>query len=628
MNGVQSPSAHEPGGSIDLQEAIEHVAGLGDFSVTWRVIPLALLSIGLGVLSTIAAWVLVKLIGIVTNLAYYQHLAADFVSPAGNHLGLLAILVPVIGAIIVGFMARYGSDKIRGHGIPEAIEAILINGSRVEPKVALLKPVSAAIAIGTGGPFGAEGPIIMTGGAIGSLVAQFLHLTDAERKTLLAAGAAAGMAAIFASPVSGVLLAMEVLLFEFKPRSLIPVALASATAGILRNFLFGVGPVFPAPQSPAFIGIDGYLGCVVVGIIGGILSALLTMSIYAAEDLFRKLPIHWMWWPALGAVVVGIGGIFVPQTLGVGYDVIGDLIKGNVPTTLTLGIFSVKWIIWTTALSTGTSGGVLAPIFMIGAALGGLESLFLPHVGPGFWALLSMGATLGGVYRAPFTGVVFTLETTHDLNAMLPLLISVFTSYAVMSLVLRRSILTEKVARRGYHVRQEYGVDPLELSFVHQVMRTNVAALPAEASLAELSQSLRGEDNRRSQHLYPVVDAHAAMIGVVTRRDLQGLVQESAANGANRRLADVVNTSPVVAYPGDTLQVIADRMAETGLTRLPVVARSNPKDLVGMVSVTDLLKARRLALAGETKRQRVLRLHILMPGRARNVTKTNEIGPT
>ena len=599
------------------------MAGLGDFSVTWRVVPMALLSIALGALSTVAAWVLVKLIGIVTNLAYYQRLAADFVTPAGNHLGLLAILVPVIGAIIVGFMARYGSDKIRGHGIPEAIEAILINGSRVDPKVALLKPVSAAIAIGTGGPFGAEGPIIMTGGAIGSLVAQFLHLTDAERKTLLAAGAAGGMAAIFASPVSGVLLAVEVLLFEFKPRSLIPVALASATAGILRTYVLGVGPVFPAPQSPAFIGIAGYLGCVVVGLTSGVLSALLTMSIYAAEDLFRKLPIHWMWWPAFGAVVVGIGGIFVPQTLGVGYDVIGNLVKGNVPTTLTLGIFSVKWLIWTTALSTGTSGGVLAPIFMIGAALGGLESTFLPHVGPGFWALLSMGATLGGVYRAPFTGVVFTLETTHDLNAMLPLLVSVFISYAVMSLVLRRSILTEKVARRGYHVRQEYGVDPLELSFVHQVMRTNVAALPSEASVAELAVSLRGEDNQRSQHLYPVVDANGALVGVVTRRDLHGLVQEPGANGASRRLSDVVNTSPIVTYPGDTLQVVADRMAETGLTRFPVVARSNPRELVGMISVTDLLKARRRALAGETQRERTLRLHMLIPGRARKVTKTD-----
>ncbi|MGH2458332.1 MAG: chloride channel protein [Chloroflexota bacterium] len=481
---------------LDGSDSEDAAKELGDFTVDWRVVPMSVIAVGIGVLSAIVAWILVRMIGIITNLSFYQRWGTDLVSPSGNHIGAWVIVVPVIGAIIVGIMARYGSEKIRGHGIPEAIEAVLMNGSRVEPKVSILKPVSAAIAIGTGGPFGAEGPIIMTGGAIGSLIGQFMRATDAERKTLLAAGAAGGMAAIFASPVSGVLLAMEVLLFEFKPRSLIPVALASATAAVMRRFLLGQGPVFPAPASPPFLGIDGYLGCIVVGLIGGVLSALLTISIYAAEDLYRKLPIHWMWWPALGAVVVGIGGLLVPQTLGVGYDVIGELIKGNVALDLVIGIFVVKWIIWAVALSTGTSGGVLAPIFMIGAALGGIEALFLPHESAGFWSLLSMGATLGGVYRAPFTGIVFTLETTGDFNALLPLLVTVFVSYTVMCLLLKRSILTEKVARRGYHISQEYSVDPLELIFVREAMRSNVTALPAQAELKDLARSVRGDENR------------------------------------------------------------------------------------------------------------------------------------
>ncbi len=610
--------------ALDGQDSEDAAAELGDFTVNWRVIPMSVIAICLGVVSAGVAWVLVKLIGIITNFAFFQRWGSDLISPSQNHLGPLVIVVPVVGAIIVGIMARYGSEKIRGHGIPEAIEAVLMNGSRVEPKVSVLKPVSAAIAIGTGGPFGAEGPIIMTGGAIGSLVAQFMRLTDAERKTLLAAGAAGGMAAIFASPVSGVLLAMEVLLFEFKPRSLIPVALASGTAAVARRFLLGAGPVFPAPPAPTFIGVDGYLGCIVVGLIGGLLSALLTMSIYAAEDLYRKLPIHWMWWPALGAVVVGIGGLLVPQTLGVGYDVIGDLIKGNVAIDLVLGIFVVKWIIWAIALSTGTSGGVLAPIFMIGAALGGLEALFLPRESPGFWALLSMGATLGGVYRAPFTGIVFTLETTGDFNALLPLLVTVFVSYTVMCLVLKRSILTEKIARRGYHISQEYSVDPLELIFVREAMRSNITALPAQADLADLARSVHGDEDHPNsgQRLYPVVDDEARLIGVVTRRDLQHLLQERSPGSGTQRLADVISRNPVVAYPDQPLRAVMDRMAETGLTRFPVVDRANPRKLLGMIALNDVLKARMRSIDGERRREQVLRLHVLFPLRGQQVKET------
>jgi H+/Cl- antiporter ClcA len=365
---------------------------LGDFTTTFRVIPIMLMAIVLGAIGAYVAWFLLKLIGFFTNVFYYHRLSTAFASPVGNQLGVYAIAVPVVGSLIVGLMARYGSEQIRGHGIPEAIESILMNGSRIRPRLAILKPLSAAISIGSGGPFGAEGPIIMTGGAFGSIFAQFFHLTSMERRTLLVAGAAAGMSATFAAPLSAVLIAVELLLFEWKPRSAIPVALASATACAVRRYLLGLGPLFPVPAHPAYIGPVGLGGCIIAGLAAGALSALLTLGVYAAEDLFKRLPIHWMWWPAIGGVFVGLGGYIFPEALGVGYDTIGKLLQGNVPLSIFAGVLLVKSAIWMISLGSGTSGGVLAPLLMMGAALGGVESLFLPHFGLGFWPLVSMGA--------------------------------------------------------------------------------------------------------------------------------------------------------------------------------------------------------------------------------------------
>src|SRR5205823_812355 len=410
-------------------------------------------------------------------LFFFQRWDTALASPAGNKLGLLEIFVPVIGALVIGIMARYGSERIRGHGIPEAIEAILINGSRVEPKVAILKPLSSAISIGSGGPFGAEGPIIMTGGAFGSLVAQFFHLTSAERKTLLVAGAAAGMSATFAAPVASVMLAVELLLFEWKPRSVIPVALASVTAAAMRRHILGLGPIFPVPPHATFIGFDGLAACVVVGLLAGALSAALTAGVYASEDAFARLPIHWMWWPAIGGLAIGIGGLFFPQALGVGYDVIAGLLQGDMPTRIIVGVLVVKSTIWAVSLGSGTSGGVLAPLLMIGGALGGVEAHFLPAEGAGFWPLVSMGAILGGTMRSPLTAVVFAVELTHDVNMMLPLLLAVTMAHGFTVLALRRSILTEKISRRGYHLSREYSIDPLEIIFAREVVRTAVVVL-------------------------------------------------------------------------------------------------------------------------------------------------------
>jgi H+/Cl- antiporter ClcA len=620
---------------------------LGDFTTTSRVLLLSLFAIVIGAFGAVVALALLRLIGLFTNLFFFQRWSTTLVSPAGNHLGIFAVAVPVIGALIIGVMARYGSERIRGHGIPEAIEAILTNGSRVEPKVAVLKPLSSAISIGSGGPFGAEGPIIMTGGAFGSLIAQHFHLTSSERKTLLVAGAAAGMSATFAAPISAALLAVELLLFEWKPRSLIPVALASATAAVLRRYIIGVGPLFPTATHPLFIGPINILACALVGLLAGTLSCLLTAAVYASEDAFKRLPFHWMWWPAIGGLVIGIGGLIYPAALGVGYDSIGALLAGRYTLQLLLGLLIVKAIIWSVSLGSGTSGGVLAPLLLMGGALGGLESLFLPHLGLGFWPLVSMGAILGGTMRSPFTGIIFMLELTHDVNMLLPLLIAVIVSYTVTVLVMRRSILTEKVSRRGYHLSREYAVDPLETILVRDAMRTHVKALPEAISRQDLANMLASnvdsdeapQQDRRRQSLYPVLDGEGALRGVVTRKDLQGLQQEELRDHAglwatagssipaSQAYDDEISLTgihphPVVAYASEPLRTTVYRMAETGYTRLPVVERSHPDRLLGMISLSDLLKARRRHLEEERHRDRPLQIEFLFRRPSREKVKT------
>lgn len=583
---------------------------LGDFTTDWRVLPISLLACAIGALGAVVALGLLRLIGLFTNLFFFGRWTTALVSPAGNHLGLFVVLVPIAGGLIIGVMARYGSERIRGHGIPEAIEAILINGSRVEPRVAFLKPLSSAISIGSGGPFGAEGPIIMTGGAFGSMIAQFFHLTGAERKTLLVAGAAAGMSATFASPVAAVLLAVELLLFEWKPRSLIPVALASATAAALRRYIIGLGPLFPVPPHPVFIGPKGLLGCVLVGVLAGALSALLTLSVYAAEDGFSKLPIHWMWWPAIGGLAIGLGGLIFPQALGVGYDTIGALLQGNATWHLIVGVLLVKWFIWSVSLGSGTSGGVLAPLLMMGGALGGLEAMILPNEGSGFWPLISMGAILGGTMRSPFTGVIFAVELTHDVNALLPLLLATVIAHGFTVLTLRRSILTEKVARRGYHMSREYSVDPLEILFVHEVMRDDVVALPSEMKLQDVADAIKTAPYRR-ERLLPVVDVDEHLVGVLTRRDIHDALQNVAAAQSDTRLiGKLVRANSVEAHPDEPLRVVVHRMAEKGITRMPVVDDSGSRKLLGIISLDDLLKARVRYLEEEHRRERVLPLSL------------------
>jgi len=520
---------------------------LGDFTATRRTLAIAAFALPIGALSALVAWALLRLIGLITNLVFYQRLGTALVAPGeGHHSPAVILLAPIAGGVLIGLIARFGSEKVRGHGIPEAIESILVSGSKVQPRVAVLKPLASAIAIGTGGPFGAEGPIIMTGGAFGSLSAQFLHLTADERKTLLVAGAAAGMAATFNAPLASVLLAVELLLFEWRPRSFVPVVAAVAVATAVRAPLLGGGAIFPAPTGTLHLDAGVYGLCVVSGAVAGLLALTATTLVYASEEGFQRLPVHWMWWPAIGGLIVGLGGLVVPQTLGVGYNVIEAELNGSIALNLIVGILIVKTLIWSLSLGSGTSGGVLAPMLMIGGALGGLETTVFPAVAPGFWALVGLAGVLGGVMRSPLTGVAFAIELTHRYEALLPLLIGATTAFLVSVLVLRRSVLTEKIARRGLHLSREYSVDPLEVLFVREVMDTAGDPLPATSS----------------------------------------------------------DGPPV--HTDDTLRHVAYLMAESGQTTLPVTDRRDPDVPVGTITLEQLLKGRLRDLQEERHSERVL----------------------
>jgi H+/Cl- antiporter ClcA len=593
---------------VTVSQASEPGATLGDFTLTLHELRLVPLALVVGAVATLIAVVLLDLIGLVTNVSYYGRLDVTLVQPSVTGLGPASVLIPVVGGVLIGLMARYGSERIRGHGIPEAMEAILVGGSKVEPRLAVLKPISSAISIGTGGPFGAEGPIIMTGGAIGSLVGQLIHLTAAERKTLLVAGAAAGMTAVFGTPLAAVLLGTELLLFEWRPRSLIPVAAAAALAAALRFTIADAGllaavPLFPIPAH-APLGDLGLLSALGLGLVGGLVAWALTACVYGAEDLFKQIPIHWMWWPAIGGVVVGIGGLVDPRALGVGYDSIRAELAGNLAVDALLLLLVTKLVIWSIALGSGTSGGILAPLLLIGGAVGGILAPLLPGGSPAIWALIGMSATLAGVTRSPFTAILFAFELSHDPNVFLPLLIACIAACAISVLVLKRSILTEKVARRGFHVMREYAVEPLEALFVRDVMTTKILTVEPGRPVADLAALLRSDEGHRRQRLYPVVDEGGRLIGVIGRREID---RPAALDGGAEATVGGLMVPAAVAYGDETLRTAADRMAATGLGLLPVVERSEPTHLLGLLRQSDLLRARERLLVEERHRERIIR---------------------
>ncbi|MBK5189447.1 MAG: chloride channel protein, partial [Gemmatimonadaceae bacterium] len=544
----------------------------------------------------LAAQLLIRLIGLVTNATFYGRLSTAFAAPRfGTHNSLLIIAIPVGGAIIVGLMARYGSAAIRGHGIPEVMERVLYGESRIPARVLFLKPLSAAIAIGTGGPFGAEGPIIATGGALGSLVGQVVRITADERKTLLAAGAAAGMAATFGSPVSAVLLSVELLLFEYRPRSLIPVALAAAVATGVRVAFSGSDPIFALSSlaQPTGIALVAYA---VLGLLIGVIAVGITRFTYGIEDLFEKFGerfhVHWMWWPMLGAVVVGVVGVLSPRTLGVGYENITDLLSGAIVGRALLALVAFKLISWAVYLGSGTSGGTLAPLFTIGAGLGAWIGERCAALAP--WlgvdahvaALVGMAAIFAGASHALLTSVVFAFETTRQPLGLLPLLAGCTASYLIALLLNRHSIMTEKLARRGASLRTDYAVDYLGQVLVRDVATREVVTLRATDTIVEAREWLASGSRSATHQGFPVLGAGGAVLGVVTRRDLL-----DPACDPTRTVAQTITRAPVVVFDDNTLRDAADQMVAEAVGRLPVVEREEPHRLLGIISRSDLLSA-------------------------------------
>jgi H+/Cl- antiporter ClcA/predicted transcriptional regulator len=581
-----------------VSRAHAHVSAalkLGDFTTDRRVLTLMAIAAVVGSAAVGSAWVLLRLIALCTNFAFYGRLSFESLPIAGSPFGWYIAFVPVVGCLIVGLMARFGSEKIRGHGIPEALEAILIGKSRISARVAVLKPLSSAISIGTGGPFGAEGPIIMTGGAVGSLLAQMIKLSSTERKALLVAGAAAGMTAIFGTPLAAVLLSVELLLFEWKPRSFLPVVVAVVVAATERPLLLTATPLF-AYSGHMDISFFAVVGWALIGLAAGLGSGLLTAMVYACEDGFQKLPIHWMWWPALGGIVIGIGGLIDPSALGVGYDNIRHLLDADFSTRAVITLLAVKSVIWAVALGSGTSGGVLAPLLIFGGCLGTLATFVLPHADSGFWALLGMAAIMGGTMRSPLTATLFAVELTGDGSALLPLLVACGAAFATTVLLLKRSILTEKIARRGLHITREYHTDPFDLVWVKDVMVDKVDVVPASWSVGQTVEFFMDHENRHKS--YPVVDDSRVVVGMVSRADIMGWLAEGDNLDREAPVTDALaDTEIVLARPNELVGRLADRMAQSGLGRVPVVDDDNR--LVGLVARKDLLSARARRMAEE-----------------------------
>jgi CIC family chloride channel protein len=556
-----------------------------------RTIAISAWAILLALVTGVIAQLLIRIIGLVTNISFYGRLSTDFTSPAGNHLGLFVLIVPVIGGILVGYMARYGSAAIRGHGIPEAMEQVLLNESRIPARVTFLKPLSAAISIGTGGPFGAEGPIIATGGALGSLLGQIIRTSSAERKTLLAAGAAAGMAATFGSPVSAVLLAIELLLFEFRPRSIIPVALASVAATAVRVAYVGNAPIFAMPHLSR-PGGEALAAYVALGAFVGYISVYVTKAVYWIEDLFEKLPVHWMWWPAIGGLAVGAIGFIAPHTLGVGYDNIERLVNGSLFGQTMMFLCAMKFISWAISLGSGTSGGTLAPLFTIGggcgAAVGELLARSFPHLGidPRICALVGMAAIFAGASRALLASVVFAFETTLQPLGLLPLLGGCTAAYLVSSLLMRNTIMTEKLARRGVRVPAEYSADYLDQIPVEAACSRKIVTLRADQTLREVRRWVVERSHDTTHQGFPVVDDAGRLVGIVTRRDFL-----DPARADDMKLSELITRPPAVVFPDNSLRDAADHMVRENVGRLPVVERADPTRLVGMITRSDLLSA-------------------------------------
>jgi H+/Cl- antiporter ClcA len=575
----------------------------------FRIVLVSFLAAGIGLIAGLVAYVLYKLIGLFTNLFFLHEWSTTFRSVGSHHLGAWVILVPVIGGLIVGVMAKYGSSKIKGHGIPEAMEAVLTNRSRIEPKVAILKPVSAAIAIGTGGPFGAEGPIIQTGGAIGSLVGQVLHTTAVERKVLLACGAAAGMSATFSTPIAGVILAIELLLFEFKSRSFIPLVIASTLATAVHMQLLGRGPMFQVGAMEFGIprALPFYL---VLGPICGLAAVGLSKALYWVEDLFEKLPFDEMWWPAIGALALGVIGFFVPRVFGVGYDTIGDILNGQLAWKLLLVVMIAKFAALVISLGSGTSGGLLAPTFMWSAAMGGLFAMVAnhafpgAHLSPGAFAVVAMGAVFGAASRATFSFIIFAFEITRDYNSVLPLmLVAVIADGIAMLFMPLSSIMTEKLARRGLRVHQDYEADALTQVTVGETMEKDPPVIAADTKVGVVAERIARHDPAvvRRQALLILDDADK-LVGIITRGDVLRALDKDSSGAMT--VQEAGSTHLAVTFADELVSEAAAKLLRFDIGRLPVVDRADERRVIGYLGRAAILAARLRRFQDEHVRER------------------------
>jgi H+/Cl- antiporter ClcA/CBS domain-containing protein len=582
---------------------------LRDYSADSRILYISALASVLGAVSALAAWALLEMIALCTNLFYFHDWSFRDHDPwqAGRHWWL--VLMPVLGGLIVGVIARYLSPKVRGHGMPEAVETIVFGHGKVQPRVAVLKPIATAISIGSGGPFGAEGPVIITGGAIGSVLGQLLPMTDSERTVLMVAGASAGMAATFNCPMSATLLAVEILLFEWRPRSLVPVAIACVTAGAVRRLLLGPHSLLEMAPTGEPIYHSAMLGALVLGVIAAFVAAGLSKAVHLCEDLFERLPIHWMWWPAIGGLGVGLGGLLFPRALGVGYSVIQQMVTGDNGWKLLAGVLLVKSAIWVFSLGSNTAGGILAPLLMIGGALGAALGHLMPWMPTGAWVVVGMTAVLSAAIGAPLTAAMLALELTHNGGLMLPVLLSCVSAYAVSVLVMPRSMLTEGLSRRGLHLSREFGVDPLETMLVSQAMHTSVFALPDTATRQDAADWLRKMDERGGeawshwQRVFPLVDADGKLTAMLTRGQM---IVAARQPDLSQPLAADANPHPQTVSPFQTLRHCAEMMADRKLTSYPVVGADGK--LQGVMTINDLLQGRSEQAHRESDRERVLRL--------------------
>lgn len=583
-----------------------------------RLITISVMAIIVAIAISLIAKFLIHLIYLINNIAFYGVVSLEDVPPAGNHLGLWVIVIPAIGGLAVGLMALFGSKAIRGHGIPEAMEQILTNQSKIKPTITYLKPISSAIAIGTGGPFGAEGPIIATGGALGSTLGQILKISNNERKILLAAGATAGMAAIFGSPIAGVFLAIELLLFEFSPRSIIPVALACITGAAGHHFLFDEGPVFPVGHEIGIASNTALFVYSIMGIIMGFLSIFITKAVYIIEDLFEHLPIHWMWWPALGGIAVGVVGYFAPRTLGVGYENITDILSGNLTLNVIIALCVLKFISWAIALGSGTSGGTLAPLLTIGGATGAIIAFgilnYFPESGitPSLAALVGMSALFAGASRALLTSIVFALEVTGQSHALLPLLASCTAAYFISFFLMENTIMTEKITRRGIKTPDHYEPDALSSIRVKQVMSVDEVVLGENNTIEEVRQWLEDKTEFNNNYFVIVTDQNQFR-GVISSSNLFG-----SHHSPDKVVKDLIKRVPVSLRENDSLRLAVELMAKENVDILPVLTSSN--ELIGILSYKDVLATYKKDLDNDLQKNPVISLRrnglrILVHGR-------------